>query len=296
MLKEAKKVYDFLKNTKKKNPKDMSSEKGSGKKTNSVVQSNRIIRSHVIWAMAASFVPYADMVVVSAAQLDMIRQMCRVYDVPFEETQGKALISSLTSIALGKAGASGLARLIPGIGTAISGAIATFNGASTYALGEVFKKHFESGGTILDFDPARLKKYYKEKFEKGKTVTKKWKDEAEEKGKATTSDNGNFKVSVEEEVATPEVSVEEPVKEKPSTKKKPTVKVVEEKPTAKKKPTIKVVEEKAAAKEVKETASDVSKATDDIVEKLKKLSELKDAGIITAEEFGEMKKRILDKF
>jgi len=57
-------------------------------------------------------------------------------------------------------------------------------------------------------------------------------------------------------------------------------------------------EEKAVAetKKVAETVSTVSKATDDIVEKLKKLSELKDAGIITAEEFGEMKKRILDKF
>lgn len=291
MLKDAKKIYDFIKKTKKKNTKentkDMSSEKGSDKKTNNVVQSNRIIRSHVIWAMAASFVPYADMVVVSAAQLDMIRQMCRVYDVPFEETQGKALISSLTSIAIGKAGASGLARLIPGIGTAISGAIATFNGASTYALGEVFKKHFESGGTILDFDPARLKKFYKEKFEKGKTVSKKWKKEAEDTGKAATasSDEGAFKVSVEEEVATPEVKVEEPVKEKPTAKA-----------TKKKKPSIKVVEEKAVTEKVAETASTVSKATDDIVEKLKKLSELKDAGIITAEEFGEMKKRILDKF
>jgi len=290
MLKDAKKVYDFFKKSKKKNTDNMSSEKGSDKKTNTVVQSNRIIRSHVIWAMAASFVPYADMVVVSAAQLDMIRQMCRVYDVPFEETQGKALISSLTSIALGKAGASGLARLIPGIGTAISGAIATFNGASTYALGEVFKKHFESGGTILDFDPARLKKYYNEKFEKGKKVSKKWKTETEDKGKtATSSDEDNFKVSVEEEVTTPEVKIAEPVKEEPAakTKKKSTIKVVE-----------KEEEEKAVAetKKVAETVSTVSKATDDIVEKLKKLSELKDAGIITAEEFAEMKKRILDKF
>ena len=48
--------------------------------------------------------------------------------------------------------------------------VSALAGASTYALGEVFKKHFESGGTILDFDPERLKKYYEQKFEKGKTV------------------------------------------------------------------------------------------------------------------------------
>ncbi len=48
--------------------------------------------------------------------------------------------------------------------------MAALSGASTYALGEVFKKHFETGGTFLDFDPERLRKYYNEKFEKGKEV------------------------------------------------------------------------------------------------------------------------------
>jgi hypothetical protein len=55
--------------------------------------------------------------------------------------------------------------------------VSVFAGASTYALGEVFKKHFSSGGTILDFDPGRLKKMYKEKFEKGKKVAEKWREE-----------------------------------------------------------------------------------------------------------------------
>ena len=48
--------------------------------------------------------------------------------------------------------------------------MSVLSGASTFALGEVFKKHFETGGTFLDFDPERLKKYYHEKFEKGKEM------------------------------------------------------------------------------------------------------------------------------
>ena len=133
-----------------------------------------VVRNHVIWSMGASFlipIPIADVFAVSALQLDMIRQLSRVYDIDFAETQGKAIITSLTSSTLARAGARSLIKLVPGIGTLIGGVtVSIFNGASTYALGEVFKRHFDSGGTILDFDTERLKKLYKEKFEKGKKI------------------------------------------------------------------------------------------------------------------------------
>ncbi len=132
-----------------------------------------IIQNHVIWSMGAGLVPIlmADILAVSALQIDMIRQLCRVYDVNFSETQGKAIVTSLTSSTLARAGARSLVKLIPGIGSVIGGVtVSAFAGASTYALGEVFKRHFESGGTILDFDMERLKNLYKEKFEKGKKV------------------------------------------------------------------------------------------------------------------------------
>ena len=143
-----------------------------------------IIRNHVVWSMGASYViplPVADVFAVSALQLDMIRQLCRVYNIDFAETQGKAIVTSLTTSAMTKAGARSLIKLIPGVGTVIGGVTtAILNGASTYALGEVFKKHFGNGGTFLDFDTDRLRKMYNEKFEKGKDVAKKWKQEQAE--------------------------------------------------------------------------------------------------------------------
>ena len=45
-------------------------------------------------------------------------------------------------------------------------------GAITYATGKIFTSHFEAGGTLLDFNPDTMKEYYKELFEKGKTVAK----------------------------------------------------------------------------------------------------------------------------
>jgi uncharacterized protein (DUF697 family) len=146
-----------------------------------------IIRNHVIWSMGAGLIPVliADIFAISALQLDMIRQLCKVYNINFAETQGKAIVTSLTSSTLARITAGSVVKMIPGLGSIIGGiTVSVFAGASTYALGEVFKKHFSSGGTILDFDPERLRKLYKEQFEKGKKVV-------EELKKEKPADGGN---------------------------------------------------------------------------------------------------------
>ncbi len=145
-----------------------------------------IIRNHMIWSMGAGFipVPIADFFAVSAIQLDMIRQLCKLYDVDFKETEGKAVITALTGSGLARLGARAV-KFIPGIGSVLGGVtMAILSGASSYALGEVFKKHFETGGTFLDFDPGRLKKFYNEKFEKGKKVAEDIQQEQKETKKA----------------------------------------------------------------------------------------------------------------
>ncbi len=143
---------------------------------------DKVIQNHMIWSMGAGFipVPIADFFAVSAIQLDMIRQLAKLYDIDFKETEGKAVITSLTGSGLARLGARAV-KFIPGVGSVIGGVtMAVLSGASSYALGEVFKKHFETGGTFLDFDPARLKKYYNEKFEKGKEYAQKIRKEQEE--------------------------------------------------------------------------------------------------------------------
>ncbi len=199
-----------------------------------------VIRTHVLLSMGASFIPIllADIFAVSALQLDMIRQLCRVYNIDFKEAQGKAIVSSLTTSTLARAGARSLVKLIPGIGTLIGGVtVSVFAGASTYALGEVFKKHFESGGTILDFDAERLKNVYKEKFEKGKKVAQEWKKQ-EDTGSTTAEDTTS----------------------------------------------------KAEAAPEKEDPAD------EVFDRLKKLAKLKEQGVISEEEFQEMKKKLIDNF
>ena len=210
-----------------------------------------IIRNHVIWSMGAGLIPVliADVFAVSALQLDMIRQMSKVYDVDFSETQGKAIVTSLTSSTVARITAGSLVKMLPVVGSIIGGVtVSVFAGASTFALGQVFKRYFESGGTILDFDPARLKKLYKEQFEKGKKVAEqlrkdqKARKEAEAEGKARA-------------------------------------------------------EAEAKVKAEAEKAGAVSQEKDgNVIQHLKELAELRDNGIISEEEFQEMKKKLIREF
>lgn len=146
-----------------------------------------IIKNHIVWSMGAGLipVPIVDFFAVSGIQLDMIRQLCKLYDQDFKESEGKAIITSLTGSGLARMGARAMIKFIPGVGSVVGGVtMAVLSGASSYALGEVFKKHFETGGTFLDFDPKRLKKIYNEKFEKGKKVAEQIKKENDKKREA----------------------------------------------------------------------------------------------------------------
>ncbi len=229
-----------------------------------------VIRNHVIWSMGASYIiplPIADVFAVSALQLDMIRQLCRVYDIDFAETQGKAIVSALTTSTMARAGARSLIKVIPVVGSVVGGlTTAAINGASTYALGEVFKKHFANGGTFLDFDTDRLKKLYREKFEKGKKVAKEWKEEAE---------------VAEPEAPQPAAAVQVQIEDPAPSKAKKISKKAAKKATA--------AAEAAPAKE--EAAAALM--DDDAIRKIKELAEMKAQNIITEEEFDAMKKRII---
>ena len=141
---------------------------------NKTNHANTIVKNHIIWSMGAGFipVPIADLFAVTAIQLDMIRQLSNLYDVDFKETSGKAIITSLSGASVARMGARAI-KFIPGVGSVLGGVtLAILSGASTYALGEVFKAHFENGGTFLDFDISRIKRMYDESFEKGKDVAK----------------------------------------------------------------------------------------------------------------------------
>ncbi|MEM6299043.1 MAG: DUF697 domain-containing protein, partial [Bacteroidota bacterium] len=133
-----------------------------------------IVRTHVVWSMGAGLIPLpiVDFVAVTAVQLDMLRELAAAYDKDFSESAGKSWISALGGTYLARLGAQAV-KAIPGIGTMIGGvSMAVMSGASTFAIGQVFIRHFDSGGDFFDFDASEFKGFFEEQFEKGKEFAK----------------------------------------------------------------------------------------------------------------------------
>ena len=127
-----------------------------------------IVNGYVGWASGAGLIPIPglDLAGIGAVQLKMLSDLSALYDVPFSKNAAKLILGTLVgsggTVLLTLPTAS-LIKLIPIVGHVVS----MFTepaaaGATTYALGKVFILHFESGGTMLDFDPAKMRKYYDE--------------------------------------------------------------------------------------------------------------------------------------
>jgi uncharacterized protein (DUF697 family) len=97
--------------------------------------------------------------------LQMVRRLSQIYNVPFGENRGKALITSLAGAAIPTSsglGAAEFLKAIPIVGTAIGALITPALAAGlTFAIGKVFIQHFESGGSLLDFNPPDYREFLK---------------------------------------------------------------------------------------------------------------------------------------
>lgn len=140
-------------------------------------QAKEITRRNVLWALGAGVVPFpvADVLAVMAVQVKLLREFSTLYGVSFTEGVAKKLAASLLSsvgiVGIGSAIGGSLAKLIPGIGTALGlVSVPLLAGMATHATGKVFTMHFESGGTLLDFDPKAMRDYFKQEFEKAREV------------------------------------------------------------------------------------------------------------------------------
>lgn len=135
-----------------------------------------LIKNYVITAAGLGVIPLplVDLAGIMALQIKLVHGLTKHYGVPFKENIGKSLITSLISGAgsiIGVMGISSISKLIPGLGTLSGGASVAFTaGAVTYAVGQVFAKHFESGGTMLDFDPKKMRDLFRRKLKEGQEV------------------------------------------------------------------------------------------------------------------------------
>ncbi len=126
-----------------------------------------IVSRNVLWAAGVGLfpIPIVDFVGLTAVQLKMVHELAEVYGRSFRSDVGKAIIAGLVaslgapSLAVGTAGA--ILRSIPFIGPTLGFfALPGFSAGFTYAIGRVFIQHFETGGTMLDFDVTGMREYF----------------------------------------------------------------------------------------------------------------------------------------
>jgi uncharacterized protein (DUF697 family) len=127
----------------------------------------KVVKNRMLWAAGIGLVPVPliDFVALTGLQMEMLRKLARIYEVPFKEQIGKSVVASLLGsvVPAGMSpGVASLIKLVPVIGHA-TGALtmSVIGGATTWAVGKVFIQHFASGGTFLDFDPEKVKAHFK---------------------------------------------------------------------------------------------------------------------------------------
>ena len=153
-------------------------------------EADSVVKNHVMMSMGAGLVPIPlmDIAAVTAVQMDMLKQLAWVYGVDEPVSLDKSLITTLTGSIFARLGAS-FVKAIPIVGSIIGGlSMAIMSGASTYAVGQVFIRHFAAGGTLSDFDPMKAKDYFQDEFERGKQQAERWKHENESRKTAPSNE------------------------------------------------------------------------------------------------------------
>ena len=128
---------------------------------------SKLVNRFAIWSGVAGLipVPVVDAFAVGGLQVQMVRRISQIFDVPFSENRGKALVASLMGAMIpttSSLGAVSMLKTVPLIGTLTAGLVMpVLSAGATYAIGKAFIQHFASGGTLLDFNPPDYREFVK---------------------------------------------------------------------------------------------------------------------------------------
>jgi len=140
---------------------------------------SKLVNRFAVWSGVAGLIPLpvVDILAVGGLQLQMLRRISQLYDVPFTENRGKALIASLAGALIPASsgmGAASALKAIPLFGTLASGFVMpVLSAGATYAIGKAFIEHFTSGGTLLDFNPPDYREFVRSQKEMWDSRSKK---------------------------------------------------------------------------------------------------------------------------
>jgi uncharacterized protein (DUF697 family) len=139
-------------------------------------RARKLVERFSLWSGVAGLlpVPVVDLAAIGGVQLQMLRRISQIFDIPFSKNRGKAIMASFAGTMIPASTGLGVASMIkavPVAGTAI-GALTTpaLSVGATYVIGMAFIEHFASGGTLLDFEPPDYQEFIKTNMASGKTT------------------------------------------------------------------------------------------------------------------------------
>ena len=132
-----------------------------------------MVKRYALNSLTTGFIPLplVDIAALFGIQLKMLYDLAKQYEVPFSHNIATSLVSAMLGGFIPTTTAISLSKILPLFGQ-ISSVISmgAISGASTYAVGKIFIKHFESGGTFLDFNPEKMKEHFRELYKEGKQM------------------------------------------------------------------------------------------------------------------------------
>jgi uncharacterized protein (DUF697 family)/GTPase SAR1 family protein len=103
----------------------------------------KAVMSATAAASAAGFtpIPFADAAILVPIQIGMMARIASIYDIPMQRATVASLAATTVTTQAGRAAATGLLKLVPGVGTVVGGAITgSVAGSITFAVGEAWHR------------------------------------------------------------------------------------------------------------------------------------------------------------
>jgi len=145
------------------------------------LEADDLIKNYVIASMGVGLIPapIVDLVAVTAFEIKMITDMAKIYDfpVPHRLVALKLLVSLVGSVGSLYVAAkmASLVKASPGVGHALHVSLFSLSGGvAVYAVGKLFQKHYESGGTFLGGGRAQVRKAWEEARDEGRATVPGW--------------------------------------------------------------------------------------------------------------------------
>jgi len=135
---------------------------------------DRLIAQHVGLAMGAAAVPLPlfDLAAVTLVQIDLVQKLADRYSVDASRTRARAAVLALAGAGVARLGAS-LVKVLPGGGWLLGASThAALAGATTYAIGQVYREHFESRGSLEGPDADALRARYEAYVRRGRELAR----------------------------------------------------------------------------------------------------------------------------